>query len=230
MNRQLAKASDRIAVFTDKYPLIGPTFWIVCVQFFITMFLVALTWNPPYSILNNTISDLGNTACGVYMGRYVCSPWFSWMNASLIVLGATMVAGSTLIYQEFKKSKGSLIGFAGMALAGFGTILVGLFAENTIGSLHYIGALLPFFIGNLSMVILGFALDLPKWMKIYAITSGVISLIAFGLFATHHYLGLGIGGMERIVAHPQTLWLIIFGIYMSSTHYLGVKSQTNKPG
>jgi hypothetical protein len=36
-------------------------------------------------------------------------------------------------------------------------------------------------------------------------------------FASSHYLGLGEGGMERIVAYPQTLWLIFFGTYLSVT-------------
>lgn len=189
------------------------------IQYFITMAVVGMAWATHYSILNNTISDLGNTACGVYSGRYVCSPLHAWMNASFIILGLTMAIGSILIYHEFRRTLASAVGFGCMALAGIGTIVVGLFAENTLSSLHEFGAALPFVVGNLALIILGLALDMPKLLRFYTLASGFISLTAFGFFITHHYLGLGIGGMERLVANLQTIWLIVFGIYMSKSHF-----------
>jgi hypothetical membrane protein len=212
-------AANRIKVFTDKYPLIGPTFWIISIQYFIIQLIVALGWPLPYSFKFNTISDLGNTACGVYDSHYVCSPYFTWMNVSFIVLGATMIAGSSLIYQEFNKNKWNKIGFTFMALAGLGTILVGVFPENTISFLHFSGALLPFLLGNIALVIFAFSLGFEGKFKIYTLLSGIIALLALLLFITKNYLGLGIGGMERLVAHPQTVWLIAFGIYMSKDRF-----------
>jgi hypothetical membrane protein len=216
---QQLKIAQKIETFHERYPLVGPAFWIASAQYFIIMLVVAMAWPTHYSTLNNTISDLGNTACGIYGGRYVCSPWHVLMNTSFIVLGTTMVTGSTLIYQEFRKGVGSWLGFSFMALAGIGTILIGIFAENTISSLHIVGAALPFVIGNLALIILGLALDIPRFLRFYTLASGVVSLSAFGLFASHHYLGIGIGGMERLTAHPQTLWLIVFGIYISRNHF-----------
>lgn len=108
-----------------------------------------------------------------------------------------------------------------MALAGFGTLLVGLFPENTIGGLHYLGAMLPFLIGNIGVIILGLALNVPKWLKIYSVLTGVVTLTALVLFVTHSYFGLGIGGMERLASYPQTLWLIVFGIFVSRDRYAG---------
>src|SRR4051812_21698156 len=159
-------AAKRIKVFTDKYPLIGPTFWIISLQYFIIQLITALSWPVPYSIKYNAISDLGNTACGLYDARYVCSPYFSWMNTSFIVLGATIIAGSALIYQEFRQKTVNRIGFTLMALAGLGTILVGVFPENTIGIFHFAGALLPFLLGNIALLIFAFSLDLGTKFKI----------------------------------------------------------------
>jgi len=222
------ETEKRIKVFTDKYPLIGPTFWIISIQFFVIQYIVACGWSIPYSIKNNTISDLGNTACGIYSQRYVCSPYFTWMNASFIVLGATMIAGSTLIYQEFRENTWSKISFILMALAGFGTILVGVFPENTIGFFHYAGALLPFLLGNIALIIFGFSLNLGTKFKTYTILSGVVALMALAFFITGTYLGLGRGGMERLVAHPQTIWLIVFGIYMSKDRFIRTAKKTAK--
>jgi hypothetical membrane protein len=220
------RTSKKIKIFIDKYPLVGPMFWLISIQYFIVMSLVAWAWPTHYSALDNTISDLGNTACGIYSGRYVCSPQHVWMNASFIALGITMIFGSALIYHEFRKNVGSLVGFSFMGLAGFGLILVGIFAENTISSLHIIGAALPFVIGNLALIILGITLDLPKWLKLFSVIAGIVSLAAFILFVSHNYLDLGIGGMERLAAHPQTIWLIVFGLYMSRNRFKNIYSKS----
>jgi hypothetical membrane protein len=211
----------RIRVFTDTYPLVGPTIWMACVQYFIVQAIVAANWVAPtaYSWRFNPISDLGNTVCQEFSMRYVCSPLHNLMNASFITLGLLMIAGSGLIYHEFRESTGSAVAFAMMAVAGFGTILVGIFPENTIAALHFTGALLPFAVGNIAVVLFGFVLGLTGWFRGYTILSGVVALIALVLFQAHFYLGLGQGGMERFISYPQTLWLIAFGLYMSRDRF-----------
>lgn len=210
------KDSAKPRSFTYYFPFVGPLCWIASIQYFIIQLIVAQSWTTAYSLTQNTISDLGNTVCDEYSGRFVCSPGYNLMNVSLIALGLTMTLGAILINRQFRKSRASIIGFSCMAIAGFGTLMVGVFPENTIGFLHAFGAALPFAIGNLGLVILGYALDLPKPLRYYTLLSGYISLFALVLFMTHFYLGLGQGGIERIVAYPQTVWLIIFGIYTFS--------------
>jgi hypothetical membrane protein len=133
-----------------------------------------------------------------------------------------------LIYQEFKKNRANKLGFWFMALSGLGTILVGIFPENSITKLHSYGAILPFLLGNIALIIFGFSLGLGGKFRIYTILSGVVALIALLLFSTHTYLGLGLGGMERLVAHPQTIWLVAFGIYMSRDRYSQMAGKTAK--
>jgi hypothetical membrane protein len=130
-------SSKKIKIFTEKYPSIGPLFWVISLQYFVVQILVGLMWPVPYSISKNAISDLGNTACGVYGDNYVCSPYYSWMNVSFMLLGLTMIVGARLIYEEFNKTTFTKIGFTLMGLAGFGTILVGIFPENTHWALLY---------------------------------------------------------------------------------------------
>jgi len=158
-----------VKAFQNRYPFVGPIFWAVSIQYYLVQIVVALGWEQPYSWLHNTISDLGNTACGPYGDRYVCSPHHALMNVSFITLGVTMILGSMLIYQEFEKSLASAIGFWFMALAGFGTILVGMFPENTISWLHVLGASLPFLIGNMGLIILGLNLAMPKSLRFYTL-------------------------------------------------------------
>jgi hypothetical membrane protein len=141
------------------------------------------------------------------------------MNAAFIVLGAVMVAGAPLIYQEFPKRRLTVVGFACMAVAGLGTILVGAFPENVNHTLHVIGAAGPFLVGNVGLVVMSHALPLPEKIRGYTLLSGVVGLCGLVLLVAGAYLGLGRGGMERVTAYPQTLWLIVFGAYMSRDRY-----------
>ena len=120
MNRA-HRAAQRIVVFTDKYPFLGPIVWILSVQYFIVQLIVAGVWPQAYDWKHNLISDLGNTMCGIYDGRYVCSPLYGLMNLSFVIFGITMALGAILIYTEFRRTNWSLIGFVLMSLAGFGT-------------------------------------------------------------------------------------------------------------
>jgi len=139
------------------------------------------------------------------------------MNASFIVLGTTMAIGSWLIYQMFEKTKGSLVGFSLMALSGVGTVLVGAFPENTVPFMHGIGAFLALVVGNVSLVVLAASLEKVRpGFRYYTAISGTLSLLAFILFTGDVTFGLGRGGMERLVSYPQTVWLILFGVYMSA--------------
>jgi hypothetical membrane protein len=212
------QTSQMFQTFTERFPFVGPIFWMVSLQYFVAQFIVGAAWSIKFSLSQNTISDLGNTACGQYGTRFVCSPLHGLMNASFIVLGITMIVGAVLIYQEFKETEGSLVGFSFMGLAGLGSLLVGLFPENTVSAFHLLGALLAFLVGNLGLIVLGLSLDIPRWLRYYTLLSGTFALTALALFLTGHYLGLGVGTMERLTGYPQTLWLVVFGIYISRNH------------
>lgn len=209
------RGSGKIQTFCIRHPLVGAALWISSVQLFLTQVVVALAWPVGYSTLHNTISDLGNTVCGTYAERYVCSPWHIWMNASFISLGITMLIGAMLLYFQIGRNVASMIGFWFMAIAGIGTSIVGLFPANISGTIHGFGAFMPFFFGNIALIILGLSLNMSSLFRFYSVFSGVITLIASLLFITGNYLGIGIGGMERLAVHPQTIWLIIFGYYVT---------------
>ncbi len=49
-----------------------------------------------------------------------------------------------------------------------------------------------------------------------SIVLGVFSLLALVLVGSETYLGLGLGGMERMVAYPLLLWEVGFGSQLIS--------------
>ena len=95
---------------------------------------------------------------------------------------------------------------------------MGFFPEDVNITYHRLGAAAHFILGNLGMVALGIALGQARRrqaLAVYSIVSGVVGLLATALFVSHHYLGMGIGGMERLAAYPLPLWLIVAGISLA---------------
>jgi hypothetical membrane protein len=171
-------------------------------------------WNPPYSLTRDTISDLGNTACGTFNSRPVCSPLHGLMNASFIVLGIAMTAGSILISRQLAKSRAATVGFVAMAISGIGVIIVGIFPENSVPAFHGLGAATAFTVGNTALIIIAVSPMMPVVLRLYSFLSGTLAILALVSYSSGHYLGLGEGGIERVVAYPQTLWLIVIGIFL----------------
>ncbi|CAN5127470.1 hypothetical protein BH09PAT3_BH09PAT3_4140 [soil metagenome] len=196
----------------------GAWLWVISIQYYILQLVVASQWSNGYSWAHNTISDLANTHCGPYGDRLVCSPLHAAMNGSFLLLGLTMIAGSVLLGKKYAVSLLTRIGFGCMVLAGIGTILVGLFPENTVSSMHVIGAALPFIFGNIGMILLGLTIRaLPKVLAVVTVLSGVIALVALPFFVSGTTLGIGSGWVERIVAYPQSIWMIVFGLFILRT-------------
>src|SRR6266540_3927025 len=80
---------------------VGAGCWLLTLVYFAAQPVVAAAWDPPYSVAANTISDLGNTSCGVFdrpdgTSAYVCSPRHTLMNATFVVTGLLTTAGAVL--------------------------------------------------------------------------------------------------------------------------------------
>ncbi len=205
----------KVAKFSINHPFVGPLLWIASLQYYVAQILVATAWPQPYSWKNNYISDLGNTVCGTFEGVYTCSPLYVLMNLSFVLFGLTIIFGALLLKVQLAKNKGSHIAYMLMILSGIGTVMVGVFPENSISLLHIAGAFLALVIGNISVVLIGmFSHGVHRSIRAYSVLSGVVCWIAFGLFYTENYLGLGRGGMERVVSYPFTLWMAVFGAYI----------------
>ncbi len=175
------------------------------VQFIIAL-IVAEAIYPGYSTSTNYISDLG------VWGK----PSAIIFNPSIILLGALSVVGAYFVKKQFRLGK---IGYF-FALAGAGTLAVGIFPENTalvqgIPVIHAVAAILAFFIGGIAAVS-AYRYTKPPF-NIISVVLGAASLTASGLFfVTYNMgsLGLGIGGMERMIAYPMLLWIIGLGGYL----------------
>lgn len=201
----------------------GAAIWLVAVvQFVLAMIIVQLAWSGPpgYSLTGNHISDLGNTACGPWPSSTsprVCSPWHDVFDGSAIVLGALVMLGAVLVRSAFPRRGSSTLGLALVALAGIGAIGVGASPENVHLGIHLLSSVIAFVGGSLALVVLGVAmLRDTRWdgYRLYTALSGLVGIVAFGLFEGHLDGALGGGGMERLIVAPILLWLAIASIHL----------------
>jgi hypothetical membrane protein len=186
----------------------GASLFVGVVQFFTGMHLAEYLY-PGYSVSGNFISDLGATCrvtCTVYQ------PSASIFNFSVILLGLLILSCSYFIWREFRSSLITAL----FCVSGLGAIGVGLFPE-TAGFLHVIVSFITFFFGELGAIAARKLLKSP--FSYFSILMVIASIIALGLYGANIYLGLGPGGMERMIAYPVLLWAISFGGYLMSPQH-----------
>jgi hypothetical membrane protein len=194
------------------------------VQFIVAMAITQVGYGSSYSLTGNYMSDLGAVNCGTfggtasYAGHYACSPWHDVFNISIVIMGLLVILATILIRTAFPVRRSRTIGLWALALAGLGSVGVGLSPEDVNIAVHSGSAVLAFAGGGIALVVLAFAmLRDTRWegFRAYTFFSGLITLIALILFVSKVDLGLGVGGMERLVVAPVFLWSIVAGIHLA---------------
>jgi hypothetical membrane protein len=180
----------------DDVKVAGALLFAGAVQFLIGL-VIAEALYPNYSVSGNYISDLGVGSTALIF------------NASVFLLGLIVVAGAYFIQHAFKFR----VLFVILILTGVGAMMVGLFPE-TAGVMHSVASLITFLFGGLSAVV-SYKVEKPPFSYL-SVVLGAMGLVALGLFASGNYLGLGVGGMERMIAHPVLLWAVGFGGHLIS--------------
>jgi hypothetical membrane protein len=184
----------------------GSLFFIAASQFVVGM-MVAEALYPDYSISANYISDLGVGASSMIF------------NSSVFLLGLLILIGAYYLHRAFNFRLLTLL----LVLTAIGAMGVGVFTED-YGQMHTLVSLIVFLFGGLSSVA-SFRL-LKKPLSFIAVVLGFISLGALVLFAGAIDLGLGVGGMERMIAYPILLWGAGFGGYLIA---YSEKAEVQKP-
>jgi hypothetical membrane protein len=160
---------------------------------------------PGYSVSKNYISDLGAICragdCQVFQ------PSSMIFNSCVFIAGLCAMIASYFLWLEYK-----MYLFPGLlAVAGAGAMGVGLFPEYHPYP-HYASAFLAFLFGGLAAISASFVEK--SVMHYFSILLGLLTLTASLLMVFHHYLGLGPGGMERMILYPFAIWAVGFGGYL----------------
>ncbi len=186
---------------SDNKTIAGALLLVGGLQFTLGM-IVAEAVYPNYSVSRNYISDLG-----VWN-----KPSATIFNPSIILLGLTILISAYFIQREFKRGVITSL----FVLAGLGPIGVGIFPENTflvngVPLIHSIAAIVSFIFGGIAAVTSYRITKGP--FRYFSVILGFATLFALFLFATTRpdYLGIGVGGMERMIVYPNLIWTIGMG-------------------
>ena len=183
------------------------TLLLVGLAQFILLLQISEHLYPNYSTSQNYISDLGAT-CKFPSGTCtVVQPSATIFNSSLIVLGILVVISAYFLQKAFGQKVFSIL----VLLAGFGATGVGLFPETT-GIIHLTFAFITFIFMGLAAIMSYRILQSP--LNYVSIILGVLSLMDLILFVTGTNLGLGVGGMERMIMYPVLVWGLAFAGFL----------------
>ena len=156
-----------------------------------------------YSVANNYVSDLGancRTSCTAVPSGYL-------FDASIAVLGLSIIVGGYFLQRGFHDRPATAM----IVLAGIGALGVGLFPETT-GVWHSFFTLVVFLFAGLAALVTARLQKKPLFY--FSIILGLFTLAALVLYIGGDYLGLGPGGMERMVIYPVLVWSLGFGGHM----------------
>jgi len=210
--------------------LLGGASWILTLLYFIGQLVAQAAWKTPYSLLDNRVSDLGNTECGRTLANaYICSPLHTVMNATFVVTGVLILIGLFLTRSLWPTRRLTIWGLILLGVAGSGTIMIGLSPENVNVLFHLIGALnIP--AGNAAMILLGLAIWRQRrdphgasaasgaielaWFSILSGVVGFLGVLGGPVLAI--LTGHGGGLAERIALYPLIIWLIVLGASLVS--------------
>lgn len=180
--------------------LAGSALFVGVLQFGISLLLAEVTY-PGYSVATNAISDLGatckNGAC------LIVQPSSTIFNSSIVILGLLVLLTSYYLQKAFRMRLLTIF----LAIAALSMVGVGIFPETT-GSLHSIVSFLTFFFIGLVAIAAYRVQRAP--LSYLSVILGIITLIAMVLYGSGTYLGLGAGGMERMIVYPVLLWSLGF--------------------
>ncbi len=185
----------------------GALFLVAAAQFVFGL-VIAEALYPGYSLSANYVSDLG------------VGPSSAIFNASVFILGALILAGVFLLRKSRRLRTVSIL----LLLMALGSMGVGVFTKDST-LVHGAVSSATFFFSALSAVASIRVLDMP--FSLISGALGITSLGALALFSigmvesgsitgteaidSAYYLGLGPGGMERMIVYPGLVWLAAFG-------------------
>lgn len=181
---------------------------------FILGLAIAEALYPNYSVAGNYISDLG------------VGPSSMVFNSSAFLFGLLSIIGAYFLPRT--------IDFRGLTvllvLMAIGAMGVGIFTSAFSTMIHGVVSLMAFGFGALSAIASFKVTKLP--LSAISFIFGVMTLGALAFFsaglvttgsltsteppASEFFLGIGPGGMERMIIYPALIWLILFSGHLIS--------------
>lgn len=172
--------------------------------------LVAAAVTAPYSLANNTISDLGATTCTTVDYPFgpvaVCSPLHALMNSSFVIFSVLLAVGALLLRRWLGSGRLATTSVTLWIVSSLSSVATGLVPLDQHLELHTLVSF-PVFVTQ-PVAMLTTALVLRQRHR--RLAGSGIALAAISLVAAVVFLGTNseLGGLlERLTLWPSFLWL-----------------------
>lgn len=199
----------------------GVLFLVASAQFILGL-VVAEALYSGYSIADNYISDLG------------VGPSSMVFNSSAFLFGLLSIIGAYFLPRTLDFRSLTIL----LILMAIGAMGVGIFTSAFSTTIHGVVSLMTFGFGGLSTIASFKVTKLP--LSAISVILGVMTLGALALFAaglvttgsltsseppaSEFFLGIGPGGMERMIVYPALIWLTLF-----SGHLIALSEKQETP-
>jgi len=199
----------------------GILFLTASAQFILGLIVAEASYSG-YSVADNYISDLG------------VGPSSIVFNSSAFLFGLLSLIGTYFLPRRTDFRNLTIL----LVLMAIGAMGVGIFT-SAFPTIHGIVSLMAFGFGGLSAIASFKTSKLPLSaisVMLGTMTLGALALFAGGLVTTgsltsseppasEFFLGIGPGGMERMIAYPALIWLTLFSGHLIT---LSEKQETLK--
>jgi hypothetical protein len=131
--------------------------------------------------------------------------------------GTLIIAGVIIIKALWGPGCMSHLARTLLIIAGLAIVLAGFVPADVNENLHVVLGAFPLtFIGNTGLILAGLSssTNIPRGIRLLGPVIGTIGLIATWLFFSGHYLGLGMGGMERFAVFNLQTRMLLMGCYL----------------
>jgi hypothetical membrane protein len=183
----------------DDKRIAGLLGFVAAVQVILAVIICEAVYSG-YSVGQQYISDLGNWSLA---GNYAAI-----FNLSIIFAGTLGIASAYFIQQAFKNRLFTSL----LIISSICNVLIGVFAENISMPVHGISALIGLIFGVAATFMSSKFVKSP--LSYAPIILGGVTLLAIVLQGSGFYLGLGLGGIERLEIYPYLLWGLGFDGYL----------------
>ena len=179
-----------LSEIADKKKFSGAVLFFGAMQFLLFVSIAEFVATN-FTVSGNTISHLG-----IDNAPYI-------FNTTIVILGLSEIIAGYFLRENFSKLFSIFL-----VIGGIGAIGVGIFNED-FGKIHLLFALLAFVFSSLGTYVIFFKKRKDLMTSMWAML-GTVALIALILYSLSIDLGLGKGGMERMIMYPNIIWAIGF--------------------
>lgn len=196
---------------------LGVVLWLVQPLSIVVELVAAALSRAPYSLRDNTISDLGATTCTTipYPAQdvAVCSPAHALVNGSFVVLGLAMAVGALLLRSRLP-GRPATAATVVWVVAGLSSVGSGLTPLDRQLELHALVSVPAILLCGVATALTGVSLAAAdrRWHGLTA--AGVVSVCCGALMLVRLEVADG-GLLERAALWPSFLALALVAVHLA---------------